>query len=140
MLIGPGAFDLKRTKLVSQLMDVMLSPITKPLNGSCDQSAMMIGRYLKELTRLGVWPHFEYNHSSVFEALSKEIAEPIRQFCDSRFCRFCSERDFKFADELRIAKAAFVHKNGGLCLDCVRTGKASFWKGQCRIKHTVTGW
>lgn len=140
LLIGTDAVNARRTKLVSHLMDVMLSPLFKPLLGLCDQSAMMIGRYLKELTRLGVLPHHELYYSSVFEVLSKEIEEPIRQFCDLSYCVFCSERDFKFADELRKAKAAFVHKNDGLCLDCVRTGMVSHRKGQCRIKHTLTRW
>lgn len=135
MLIGPGDFNARRSKLVFHLMDVMLSPLTKPLNGSCDQSTMMIGRYLKELRRLGIWPQYQLHYSSVFEVLCKEIAEPSRQFCDFRFCRFCSERDFKFVDELRIAKEAFVRKNDGLCLDCVLTRMESFRKGQCRIKH-----
>lgn len=102
-------------------MDVMLSPLVKPLDGSCGQSTMMIGRYLKELKRLGVWPRLELQFLSVFEVLRREITEPSRQSCDSKSCRFCLKKDFKFADELRIAKAAFVHKNGGLSLDRVLT-------------------
>lgn len=117
MLIGPAQFSDRRIKLVNDLMDVMLSPLAKPLDGSCDQSTMMIGKYLKELRRLGVWPRFELYFLSVFEVLRRQIAEPIRQSCDSMSCRFCSKRDFKFADELRTAKAAFVQKNDGLCLD-----------------------
>lgn len=116
-------------------MDVMLSPLTKPLNGLCVQSTMTIGKYLKELKRLGAWPRFELHYKSVFEVVRKDITEPTRQFCDSPYCKFCSERDFKFADELRLAKADFVQKSHGLCLDCVLTRRESFRKGQCRIKH-----
>lgn len=116
-------------------MDVMLSPLTKPLNALCVQSTKMVGKYLKELNSRGEWPHFGLSYTSVFEVVRRGITQPIRQFCDSPYCGFCSERDFKFADELRLAKAAFVQKNGGLCLDCVLTRRDFFWTSQCCIMH-----
>lgn len=135
MLIGLDHFNVRRIKLINHLMGAMLSPLTKPLNGSCEQSSLMIGRYMKELKRRRVWPRSRLQNWSVSDVLQKRIAEPIRRFCASRHCTFCSERDFKFADELRKAKEAFVHQNGGLCLDCVLTRMESFRKGHCRIKH-----
>lgn len=115
-----------------------MSPITKPLNGSCENSSLMIGSYMIELKRRCLWPRSVLQYRSVSDVLKGKITEPIRRFCASRSCAFCSERDFRFVDELRKAKESFLRQNGGLCLDCVLTGRESFRKGKCRIKHRVT--
>lgn len=48
--VGPGKLIARRTKLVDQLMDVLLSSLTKPRYGLCGQSATMIGKYFNQRT------------------------------------------------------------------------------------------
>lgn len=128
---------IRRIKLINDLMDAMLSPIPHPLNCQCEQPSLMIGRYMKELKGRCLWPRSVLQYSSVSDFLQGKITGTIRPFCLSRYCNFCSDKDFKFMDELRKTKEDFVRQNGGLCLDCVLTGSDSFRKGQCRIKHIV---
>lgn len=109
--------------------------------GSCIHAYSRRGDYYKHLASRGLWvSSYAYlikQNDCLDRFFVPDMPEPMGQYCNKGAgCWECNKyRAYSFNQEFAKEKEKVVKGLTGLCLDCVSTGRESFWTGECRIKH-----
>ena len=111
----------------TELGQILLEHIDR--NCNCfDRQALS---WMKLLREQGLWPAKIVN-VSISSAIKK--AEAVSNWVPSQHCTPCGLSGWPKQKE-RLAYGMDIIKNrGGLCVDCVRTGRNASTE-ECRIKH-----
>lgn len=105
---------------------------------SCTGVAQYAVECFQVLREVGLWPLLGTLCRENLAAAFKKILlleQAKRHFCANGYCAFCTDKRYSFRGKLRDWKEDFSRARTGLCLDCVRTGRRSFQRKECRIKH-----
>ncbi|MCJ1290939.1 hypothetical protein MMC34_002481 [Xylographa carneopallida] len=138
--------EARAATLCAELVEAVEQPITEALASvtasryCCTSAQNEVMRYLSGLVIKKVFPVsiavFNTGLSRVMGSVM-EMTEPRRTDCGaSRKCEYCSIQVFSYTKAAWEWKEKVLSAKRGICLDCVRTGRESLRKKQCRIKHT----
>ncbi|MCJ1432888.1 hypothetical protein MMC27_002246 [Xylographa pallens] len=137
-------FEARAATLSTELVKAVEEPINAALSGSasttcCTSAPDEAMLYLRGLVSKGVFPVAlaitRVGLYSVVQNLST-LTEPKRKLCNNRFwCENCSGPPLSYTKGAWEWSNEVMSTKRGICLDCVRTGRESYRRKQCRIKH-----
>ncbi|MCJ1288264.1 hypothetical protein MMC26_007619 [Xylographa opegraphella] len=133
-------FDARLAKLRTDLVNAVGAAIYKPIaTNICSGNANAVSKYLKGLAAQRLWPLTNaFKDQSVLCVYNKLVSfEPYWKRCGIASLCFCNNTSFIFGGILRDWKDTAFAPHFGICLDCVKTGRDSLRKKQCRVKHTL---
>jgi len=104
----------------------------------CGHDVFKIASYIKDLSRVGMWPIGSHDHSVIYtldKSLSllehRDLATDLGINVDTNSpCTACR---FNPKDVIKIVRARIDKAAAGLCLDCARSGCER--AENCRVDH-----
>jgi hypothetical protein len=136
-LIWSAALEARRAEIVVEVAKAVETPISSAASACSTCSPVMVA-YVKELRLRELWPPVEVlqlKSISGFLDRMAAIKEPARTSCPTYYCSMYGE-SYSFRVAMRDGRDGILGKRVGLCLDCVKTGRDSFYRSECRIKHS----
>lgn len=132
------AADFHRTKVEigNEITDTIQRAIHAAAKGECAERGRFVVQYICDLAQKNLWPISERLATCSLEdvILITLPKPPEAMYCQSSTCNFCRNRkDCSVQSE--FDKQIATWESWFICLDCVRTGRASFGAGKCRVKH-----
>ncbi|MCJ1432887.1 hypothetical protein MMC27_002245 [Xylographa pallens] len=133
-------FDARSANLRTDLVNTVGTALYRPLeNGRCTGSINAVSDYLYKLNEQELWPLTDaFKEKTLLGIYDRLICvEPQRKKCKgtSSDCS-CSKTEFTFSGVLRAWKDTAFASQFGVCLDCVKTGRGSLRKKECRVEHS----
>jgi len=133
-------FDARTANIRADLVNALCRSLGASVNcnkENCSGILYIVSEYIKELRRSQLWPLSDmYQDESLITTYQKLLdVEPKRKQCAGSYCRVCTGPMFTFAGYLRDWKETVFTPQFGICLDCVKTGRESLRKKECRIRH-----
>ena|SRR2546423_14489277 len=105
----------------------------------CAAISEHIGQYLITLRDCRLWPTAEVlRETSISNIFNRMLSfqEPVAVTYKKQGCSCYRKPTFK--DNLRDGKEIVSNLKTGICLDCVKTGRASIRNNECRIRHSLS--
>ena len=133
-------FDARSANLRTDLVNAVGTALYTPLeNGCCTGGIKAVSEYLYRLREQNLWPLTDaFKEKSLLGIYDKLICvEPQRKKCKVEYADCsCFNAEFTFSGVLRDWKDTAFAAQFGVCLDCVKTGRESLRKKECRVEHS----
>ncbi|MCJ1397827.1 hypothetical protein MMC11_001023 [Xylographa trunciseda] len=134
-------FDARTAKFCTGLVNAICDSLGTPVGRQremCSGVLHIVPAYISDLQSWQIWPPFaglrDMSLNDTYEKLLR--IEPKKKHCGKGYCNFCDDPKFSFAGHLRSWKESTFAPQFGICLDCVKTGRESLRKKECRVKHS----